>query len=193
MSSSMEAKRARNPRGEGERLRQDLIAAAGRLLEEGDAPSIRGVARAAGVAPQSVYLHFADMKELVGALFEQRFAELAEDLTAAVRAAPDEPRARLRAVCLAYWSFADRRPGLYRVLFSDPLLPRREPEKQRGMPALRVLEDAVRACKDDASSSTSLCVWAALHGLILLRRDRPNVGWPEPEELVNEVLRAHFG
>ncbi|MBB5782244.1 TetR/AcrR family transcriptional regulator [Nonomuraea jabiensis] len=193
--------RARNPRGEGERLRADLIAAVGRLLEEmpgeDDGPSLRAVARAAGITPQSVYLHFADKRELVGALFEERFTELAEELAAAARSAGDDPRARLRALCMAYCSFAVRSPGLYRVLFSNPTLPRQEPGKQRGMPALIVLDDAIRACTGEAPgqgpSSTTLCVWASMHGLVLLRRDRPNLSWPDLENLVDEVLSAHVG
>ncbi|MBO2451839.1 WHG domain-containing protein [Actinomadura barringtoniae] len=205
--------RTRNPRGHGERLRAELLAAAGELLEEAaevDGPSLRAVARAAGVAPQSVYLQFADMNELLGALFEERFAELAAELSAAASGAASAaasgdapgaaaPRARVRAVCLAYCSFAERRPGLYRLLFSSPALPRREPggpAPQRGMPALKVLDDAVRECLPSVGaavpSSTTLCLWAAMHGLVLLRGDRPNVGWPDLESLIDEQLAAHL-
>jgi len=192
--------RTRNPRGHGERLRTELLAAAGELLEEAgeaDGPSLRAVARAAGVAPQSVYLQFGDMNELMGALFEERFAELAADLSSAASEAV-APLARVRVICLAYCLFAERRPGLYRMLFSSPALPRREPGEpapQRGMPALKVLDDAVRECLPSAGavpSSTTLCLWAAMHGLVLLRRDRPNVAWPDLEPLIDELLAAHL-
>jgi AcrR family transcriptional regulator len=65
--------RRRNPRGQGDRLRADIIEAASRLLADPAAPplTLRGVARAAGVAATSVYLHFADTDELVLAVADQ--------------------------------------------------------------------------------------------------------------------------
>ena len=52
--------RQRNPRGQGERLRDDIIEAASRLLADPAAPplTLRAVAREVGVAATSVYLHF---------------------------------------------------------------------------------------------------------------------------------------
>ena len=57
------ATRARNRRGEGARLRDDIVAAAVALLDEtGDqaAVSLRAVARRVGIAAPSIYRHFAD-------------------------------------------------------------------------------------------------------------------------------------
>lgn len=185
--------RTRNRRGEGTRLREDLITAAGDLLEdvrEGDGLSLRAVARRAGIAPQSLYLHFADKGELLGALCEARFAELAAELAAA---GGTDPAARLRATCLAYCAFAHRRPGVYRVLFTDPAPaapPDGPPDGQRGA-ALAVFDRAVRARTGEPGpgpSATTLCLWAALHGLVLLRRHRPGVPWPELEPLVDTLL-----
>ena len=55
--------RARNARGEGDRLREQLLVAAVTLIEdEGDAGrvSVRAIAKAAGVSPTALYLHFPD-------------------------------------------------------------------------------------------------------------------------------------
>jgi AcrR family transcriptional regulator len=55
--------RTRNPWGQGERLRAEILQAAARLLSElggEQGLSIRGVARAVGIAPASMYKHFAD-------------------------------------------------------------------------------------------------------------------------------------
>ena len=70
--------RQRNPRGQGERLRDDIIEAASRLLADPAAPplTLRAVAREAGVAATSVYLHFDDIEELVLAVADRRFGEL---------------------------------------------------------------------------------------------------------------------
>src|ERR1700749_2471541 len=58
--------RQRNPRGQGERLRDDIIEAASRLLADPAAPplTLRAVAREVGVPATSVYLHFAGIESL---------------------------------------------------------------------------------------------------------------------------------
>ncbi|ELS51130.1 TetR/AcrR family transcriptional regulator [Streptomyces viridochromogenes] len=55
--------RVRNRWGQGDRLRDEVLAAAGRLLGElggVEGLTLRGVAGAVGVAPSSIYAHFAD-------------------------------------------------------------------------------------------------------------------------------------
>src|SRR3989442_1618984 len=59
--------RTRYRRGEGARLREDILEAASRLFfEQGGAEgvTIRAVAAATRVSPPAVYLHFADKDEL---------------------------------------------------------------------------------------------------------------------------------
>src|SRR5215468_10258242 len=72
------APRQRNPRGQGERLRDDIIEAASRLLADPAAPplTLRAVAREVGVAATSVYLHFDDIESLFLAVIDRRFSEL---------------------------------------------------------------------------------------------------------------------
>ncbi|GAA1179185.1 AcrR family transcriptional regulator [Kitasatospora gansuensis] len=189
-------RRRPNPRGEGSRLRIDLVNAASHLLEEGGGEqtlSLRAVARQAGVAPQSVYLHFADRKALLVAVYEARFGELLDVLAAA--AGPDA-RGRLRAVCLAYCRYAERHPGHYQVLFGTAGSPGWEPDEMAGLPALHLLDSAVRACTGDPApgiAPATLCLWAALHGLTVLRRDRPSFPWPDLDGLVDALLTAHAG
>src|SRR5215470_5383264 len=104
--------RQRNPRGQGERLRDDIIEAASRLLADPAAPplTLRAVAREVGVAPTSVYLHFDDIESLVLAVIDRRFSEL-------VRVQDEigdaEPCQRVRAGCLAYCEFGLAHPGHY--------------------------------------------------------------------------------
>ena len=62
--------RRRNRRGEGQRLREELLAAADAIVTEtgdGSALSLRSVAARAGVAATSVYLQFADIDALKAA------------------------------------------------------------------------------------------------------------------------------
>src|SRR5579864_3535088 len=71
--------RVRYARGEGARLRQDILDSASALLAESGDPaqiSIRGVARKIGITPMSVYLHFPDVDSLILAVADEFFTEL---------------------------------------------------------------------------------------------------------------------
>ena len=95
---SASPRRARARRGEGPRLREEILAAATRLLAEtGDeeAVSIRAVAEAVGVTPPSIYLHFADKTELIYAICEELFRKLDDEMAAAA-AGVDDPLEELR-------------------------------------------------------------------------------------------------
>ena len=197
----MDSKRSRNRRGEGGRLRGELVAAASTLLETisgEEALSLRAVARQAGVAPQSVYLHFADRRALMTAVYAVRFGELSAELSSAASAAEaGGPIARLAAICHAYCDYGLRHPGRYRVLFGTAGAPGWEPQGMPGMATWALFRAAVRAClnpaADDASADqTAICIWAALHGLLTLRRDRPSFPWPGLDTLIDAVLAAHL-
>ena len=98
MSSAAPAaspRRHRARRGEGGRLREEILAAGTRLLlETGDdeAVSIRAIAQAVGVTPPSIYLHFADKTELIYAICEELFRKLDDEMAAAA-AGVDGPAA----------------------------------------------------------------------------------------------------
>jgi AcrR family transcriptional regulator len=112
--------RRRHRRGEGARLRGELIDAASRLLAElGDAErlSVRAVARAAGVTAPSTYRHFPDKRSLVRAVVEERFRDFDRVLDQA-QAGSSDPFDALKRRCRAYLRFAREHPGHYRVLFS---------------------------------------------------------------------------
>ncbi len=112
--------RPRNPRGEGGRLREQLVQAAAELLDElGDASrlSVRAIARRAGVSPTALYLHFPDRDALVTATCDACFTAFNDTLLAAASGDSD-PRTRLEAMGLAYLAFTERQPALYAVIFS---------------------------------------------------------------------------
>ena len=107
------SRRPRNPRGQGARLRADILGAAAELLEEtGDekAVTLRAVARRVGIAAPSIYAHFPDPQAILLAIVREAFADLLAHLQAAEAGAGPDPVARLRAVCAAYLDFADTRP-----------------------------------------------------------------------------------
>ena len=80
--------RPRNPRGEGKRLRDQLLAATAEVLNEvGDADrvSVRAIARRAGVSPTALYLQFPDRDSLVTAAVDAGFDTFNDELTEAPR------------------------------------------------------------------------------------------------------------
>ena len=121
-SKQMTKVRQRNPRGQGERLRDDIIEAASRLLADPAAPplTLRAVAREAGVAATSVYLHFDDVRVAGPRGRGPPFRR-------AGSAAGPGPGRGLRSLPagagrgLAYCEFGLAHPGHYHVMFSSPL------------------------------------------------------------------------
>lgn len=191
--------RERNPQGSGQRLRTELVAAAGRLLARtGDEAglSLRAVAREAGVAAPSIYLHFPDRPALVRAVMEEQFAQLDAALTGALAEASDAA-ARLRAAWLAYCRFALDQPGAYRLMFDnattafpDTVVAELPGSATVGLlgRALKVAMDAGAIPAGDPVRVLGL-VWPALHGVVALRRSVPSFPWPPLEEQVDAVLR----
>jgi AcrR family transcriptional regulator len=191
--------RRRARRGEGHRLRDELITAASALLAElGDANqlSMRGVADAAGVTPPSIYRHFPDKQALLVAVLEERWDELYRRLAAAVQ---DDPFQSLRAVCLAYVRFAEEHPGHYRVLFSTagPAGVTEARAQHPGGPTFNLLLEMIERCVDagavvpDGRDSWFLAaqIWVTGHGLIDLRYgQRFPFPWPPAEVLLDALL-----
>ena len=191
------ASRQRNPRGEGERLRQQLLDATVEVLGEvGDADkvSVRAIARRAGVSPTALYLHFPDRDALVDAAVDQGFALFNAELAGAA-ALPGAPRERLEAMGIAYLTFAARRPALYSILFAArrPMLERPEVPRQRGFDGLvSLLQQVDPALDADAARPLALMIWSSLHGYAMLRVARPHFDWPGAETYIRRLLAIHF-
>ena len=190
-----QVRRPRNPRGQGERLRDDIIEAASHLLEDPAAPplSLRAVAREVGVAATSVYLHFDDVESLVRAVASRRFTDLIraqDDATAGVT----DPCDRLRAACLMYCEFGLAHPGHYQVTFSNPLpVGDLTWEKMPGQKAWEHFVEGVAPClgrapDDPEAVRTALLLWQQLHGTVSLRISRPRFPWPPLAETVAEAV-----
>ena len=191
-----QARRQRNPRGQGERLRDDIVDAASRLLEDPAGPplSLRAVAREVGVAATSVYLHFDDIESLVRAVASRRFTDLIRAQDAA-RADLDDPCDRLRAACLMYCEFGLAHPGHYQVTFTNPL-PVGGDVPWEQMPGQKAWEHFVegvapcigRAPDDPEAARTALLLWQQLHGTVSLRISRPRFPWPPLAETVTDAV-----
>lgn len=194
--------RPRNPRGEGGRLREQLVQAAAEVLDEvGDAArlSVRAIARRAGVSPTALYLHFPDRDALVAAAVDAGFAAFNAALLNAARN-ESEAVASLEAMSLAYLAFAERQPALYAVLFSArrPVGPgsHTPPSVDRGegfAGLVALLRDCAPALDAAESRELAIAVWSSLHGFATLRAARPKRDWPSAENYVRRTLAAHVG
>lgn len=197
-------RRPRSRRGDGGRLRAEIIEAARDILaESGDLRqlTLRGVARQVGIAATSIYLHFPDTEHLAAAAMEQSFADLGA-ATAAAAAGISDPAEELLARCRAYCHFALEHPGYYRVMFHLDLMPvlLADPAGTPGRRAFQVLVRAVEACQaagvatatGDSFRLASL-VWAAEHGLVSLRLSRPQFPWSDLDGLVDEAVCGIMG
>jgi len=197
------ASRSPNPRGQGERLRIALLDAARELLLElGDQSklSVRAVTARAGVTPNALYLHFADRDALLSAVMASCYKEFRAALRDALPAAGD-PLERFRAYGRAYLEFADRRPGLYRVLFMTTVregaaVPMRggPTGEDEGVDAFNDFLEIVTRCLPVGLDpfTQSAYIWAALHGFATLRQAIPAFPWPTGDEYVDRMVELYL-
>jgi AcrR family transcriptional regulator len=189
--------RVQNPRGQGERLREEILEHGMQVLAgaaHARDVTIRAVARAAGVTPPALYLHFPDRAALLRALVERGFRAFDQFLDAAGQQGSG-PAEELRRRCHAYVQFAHRHPGEYRVVFSAAglgpgELAVSEGEEHPGAPSFRALVDAVAAVTsgDSAPLLKATQLWSFLHGLVDLRLTKPELPWPDLDELIDTTL-----
>ena len=187
--------RKRNPRGQGERLREDIVSAAAKMLADPAAPplTLRGVAREAGVAATSVYLHFDSVEALVLEVARRGFGMLMEAIEAAMASAAT-PCERLRAGALAYCEWGIANPGWYQWMFSNPLRISAETwEELPGQPVFAELVERVAAClgvpaSDPDATRTAQLLWHLDHGMVSLRISRPFLPWPPVREAIDEAI-----
>ncbi|WP_433599217.1 WHG domain-containing protein [Nocardia sp. CA-135953] len=202
-----QTRRQRSPRGSGEQLREALLAKAAELLDTSydvDSLSIRTLTSATGVSPTALYLHFADLNELIRAVKQRCFTELGDRLRAAIAAHPDDPRQRLRAACHAYLAYARRHPGHYAMMFHTTAPVGRTvsapPDEVRtaGIDTFRLLVHAIAealGCSEHDAFEAAAALWTSLHGRAHLTATLPWFGLPDEDRyvtlLVDQLVALH--
>ncbi|WP_405783343.1 TetR/AcrR family transcriptional regulator [Streptomyces sp. NBC_00859] len=175
------ARRPRNARGEGDRLRIEIVEATLRLIadEQRMRPvplSLREVAREAGITAPAIYRHFAGKDELVRTAVGHLFGELLADLDRATAAAGAlSPAGRLAALAHAYARFAEENPVSFRAMFNGAGPDAEGPAEvaARWHTAVgRLADSGVRLGQSPDAAAVS--VWSSVHGRLLL--DRPAGG-----------------
>jgi AcrR family transcriptional regulator len=188
--------RPRSRRGEGDKLRDDLLDATERLMIEtgrADAVSIRAIADAVGVTPPSIYLHFPDKESLIFAVCERHF-EVFDSVIEQAGQSTDDPVESLRRRGRAYVRFGLENPEPYRILFmtrTDGT--RRDVVASAGTQAFQHLVDAVQRCIDAGTFRrvdpvlAATGVWTAVHGVTSALISMPGFPWPDVDPLVDHI------
>ncbi len=200
MSASTKT-RQRNARGQGVRLREEIVDAATRLIDAGSEVTLRAVAREAGISAPSIYDHFADVEQILAAVVARCF----EELTATIQSAQDAamgPVERLEATCRAYLSYCERRPARYSLLFRYE---RPATDRTRGVgfggsgaAAFETLVESVADCAAAGRSASTdpfadaVALWSGLHGLATLRATRMRFPWPDHDDTARRIIH-HLG
>lgn len=189
--------RARNPRGEGARLRTELLDAAAELMAQHgsiDKVSVRAVAAAAGVSPTAVYRHFDDHLDLLWSAVQYCFDEFGTTMLAA-HASTDDVYERLRRSGEAYVAFAMEETGKYRVMFSNRVaLPEAAPSDAVGRNTFDLLVSIVADILDDRGDDrdphfVAVQVWTWIHGIVDLVGNHKELDmWPDAQELIDDLM-----
>ena len=202
MTTAAARPRRRAKRGEGERLREEILGAARELLAEtqdAEAVSVRMVADKVGVSTPSIYLHFADKAALLDAVCEAVFAEL-DEVMEATAAETDDPFDGLRLRGLAYTRFALTNPEQYRLaMMRMPAhhleTPPFSAEDIVAGPTYHHLTEAVQRCIDVGvfapgtdPQRVATTLWAAAHGAVSLCLAKPGLAGQDAEALCDMVI-----
>ncbi|MGA9275368.1 TetR/AcrR family transcriptional regulator [Ilumatobacter sp.] len=201
--------RQRNARGEGDRLRVDLLDAAAELMAEHgtiDGISLRAVARRAGVSPTAVYRHFDDHLALLRESVAQCWRNF-YDVMVEARDSSSDPYVAFDAAGTAYVRFAMEHQGQYRVLFSNRIqldmsdleVPNSiEPsvgDLDAGFSAFQILVQLVTAILDHRSDDrdpyfVAIQVHTWIHGMVDIVGCHPDERWPAMDTMLNGLSTA---
>lgn len=186
-------RRSRARRGDGERLRDEILAAAeAMLIETNDqaALSIRAIASAVGVTPPSIYLHFADRNDLLFAVCERHALQLEAAICAAAPGV-DDPLERLRLRGLAYLHYGLRHPEHYRILMMsrpdvtpDRFIDERMADTAGLLPVVADVKEAIARGVFPAQDPlhAAMLLWMMIHGMVSLLISKPDFPFPPPED-----------
>ncbi|WP_295139925.1 TetR/AcrR family transcriptional regulator [uncultured Reyranella sp.] len=138
--------------------------------------TMRQLAEALGCSPKTPYRYFKDKADILATVRAQAFAQFADALEAAAAGA-EGPLDSARRVGDAYLQFADEHPHAYRIMFEiDQPISDEHPDLVRECKRARTFvtrqaEDMVKAGLIDADPMLfGWSMWAATHGLVMLRQ-----------------------
>jgi AcrR family transcriptional regulator len=130
--------------GQKQRTRDHLLAAARRLIEEGDTPRVEDVARESGISRTTAYRYFPTRADLLAAAFpETVVGSMLPD------PAPDDVSERVRAVVSAIIDMLDRTEPQQRAMLRLSLGDQPHELPLRQGRAIGWLQEALEPLRDD--------------------------------------------
>lgn len=193
-------RRARAPRGSGERLRDEILSAATELLlETGHARSvsIRSVAQRVGITPPSIYLHFADKDALMDAVCARYFEKLDPEMRRLAREHASQVEV-LHAQGLAYIRFAVATPALYRIATMGEWRSGSSIDATLNSSAFKHIVATVQRLMDDGTyrpgdpTAVALELASAMHGVAAMLIAKPHLPFGDAEAFADRVLSSVF-
>lgn len=161
---------------EGDDMRERLVAAALKLIEEQGGlrgVNLRQVAKAAGCAHTNVYNYYADFEALLWEVFD-RIGELSLAYSAQRLPAGGGKADRAQQLFGVMIDFALEHPGWYRCLWSEPLSGRPPKKlidnrrKQHDALAARLAEGQPNPLNPEQADRLFAILFSYVHGAILL-------------------------
>lgn len=178
-------------------LRREILAAASQLfVEQGfQRVTMRRIAERIEYSPTTIYLHFKDKNELLEAVCQETFAQLAGKLERLSLTA-STPLGHLREALRTYVEFGLANRHQYAVAFSGshPGSGGGSFEKSIGSGVFDVLRQAVRACAERGDIQaqqvdvTAQALWAAAHGVTSLLITMPAFPFVPVPALVDHLV-----
>jgi AcrR family transcriptional regulator len=195
------------PRGEGptireinkQRLRQDILEAAGRLFASEGFQNVtfRRIGEEVGYSQSALFYYFKDKEEVLKELCVQTFDGLSQ-ISAAILAGQSDPVDRLMEMSRAYIQFGRAHPHHYRLVFdpSSELMGRNRVEfigeigREQFSLFRRLMADCVETGAFAAGDPGVLSpAWmSAVHGLTSFLITHAHSPWVDPSALIDALL-----
>ena len=189
------ARSAQKPRGHGAERREEILAAALKLLGRFGVHGVttRMIAQAVGISQPSLYAHFPSKDAIAAELHARAFLDLEARLSAGM-VEVDTPEDLARALRI-YIDFGLENPDAYRVAFMIEGPMASPPDlSNSGRTCFGLLRQCVRdlhqrgLARDDDPERLAQSLWAGLHGLTSLLIARPAFPWAPLEHLIKGHL-----
>ncbi len=198
------AKSARKAKGDGHLRRAEILHAAERIfvLDGYQGATIRKIADEVGVSSTALYMHFRDKDEILLEICEGAIAALLAANTE-IAGRPMDAVSRVRMMLEAYIRFGLENPNPYELAFCTHQQDGVAPDRSQAASdlAARCYQTFKGAVNDIAvegrlrigdGDTAAQVLWAACHGLVALRIQRPGVDWQPDDVLINVLLDSLF-
>jgi AcrR family transcriptional regulator len=156
-------------------LREALVAAGGRLLEERGLRgfTLRECARRAEVSHAAPAHHFASIDDLLAEIATRGYHELTAAMETEAKRAKAEPTARLVAQGVGYMAFAAAHPALFQLMFNREASRFETPglaaaAKQSYHLHLAAVDAVIPTASPEVRKRLADFAWATVHGFITL-------------------------